>query len=112
MLAKCMRRLVLAEPHPLRLGIYGRRHSNAPTRSLKGTVGSATLPTRHRFPSRKKDGSPAGYTIDLCGKITDEIGHKIPDVKREYVETTLADGFNAVKSGRDRSSVRRYHHQS
>jgi polar amino acid transport system substrate-binding protein/glutamate/aspartate transport system substrate-binding protein len=99
MLAKCMRRLVLAG-----LILCVSAYMAAAIQTLdqiaqKGTVRIGYIADEAPFSFKKKDGSPAGYTIDLCGKITDEIGHKIPDVKREYVETTLADGFNAVKSG-------------
>jgi polar amino acid transport system substrate-binding protein len=51
------------------------------------------------FSSSKPDAKPTGYAIDLCGKIADEIEHVVPRLKREYVEMTLANGFDAVKSG-------------
>jgi polar amino acid transport system substrate-binding protein len=51
------------------------------------------------FSSRKPDEKPAGYAIDLCGRIADDIEHVVPGLKRDYVEMTLANGFDAVKSG-------------
>jgi polar amino acid transport system substrate-binding protein/glutamate/aspartate transport system substrate-binding protein len=51
------------------------------------------------FSSSKPDAKPTGYAIDLCGKVADEIEHVIPQLKREYVEMTLANGFDAVKDG-------------
>lgn len=52
------------------------------------------------FSFKKADGSPSGYTIDLCRRIADEVGHNISSLKKEYVETTLTDGFGAVKEGK------------
>ncbi|MBB3594113.1 ABC-type amino acid transport substrate-binding protein [Rhizobium sp. BK529] len=52
------------------------------------------------FSFKKADGSPAGYTIDLCRRIADEVGHNVSGLKKEYVETTLADGFGAVENGK------------
>lgn len=51
------------------------------------------------FSSRKPNEAPAGYAIDLCGKVADEIEHVVPKLKRDYVEMTLANGFDAVKDG-------------
>jgi polar amino acid transport system substrate-binding protein/glutamate/aspartate transport system substrate-binding protein len=65
----------------------------------RGTVRVGYIADEAPF-SSKKNGKPTGYTIDLCQKITDAIAHSIPRAKREYVETTLADGFDAVKDGR------------
>ncbi|MDL2401842.1 amino acid ABC transporter substrate-binding protein [Rhizobium mayense] len=99
MLAKCTRRLVLAG-----LFLCVSAYMAAATQALdliaqRGTVRIGYIADEAPFSFKKKDGSAAGYSIDLCGKIVDAIGGKIPNVKREYVETTLADGFNAVKSG-------------
>jgi len=52
------------------------------------------------FSFKTTDGSPAGYAIDLCRRIADEVGRSVPGLKKGYVETTLSDGFNAVKDGR------------
>jgi polar amino acid transport system substrate-binding protein/glutamate/aspartate transport system substrate-binding protein len=51
------------------------------------------------FSSSKPGATPVGYAIDLCGKIADEIEHQVPQLKREYIEMTLANGFDAVKNG-------------
>ncbi|AVA22072.1 amino acid ABC transporter substrate-binding protein [Rhizobium sp. NXC24] len=51
------------------------------------------------FSSSKPKEKPTGYAIDLCGKVADEIEHAVPQLKREYVEMTLANGFDAVKNG-------------
>jgi polar amino acid transport system substrate-binding protein/glutamate/aspartate transport system substrate-binding protein len=51
------------------------------------------------FSSVKSGADPMGYAIDLCGKIADEIEYRVPQLKREYVEMTLANGFDAVKNG-------------
>ncbi len=52
------------------------------------------------FSFKTTDDSPAGYTIDLCRWIADEVGRSVPGLKKGYVETTLSDGFNAVKDGK------------
>jgi hypothetical protein len=49
------------------------------------------------FSSALPDANPTGYAIDLCGKVADEVEHAIPTVKREYVKTTLGNGFEAVE---------------
>ncbi|TCR85840.1 amino acid ABC transporter substrate-binding protein [Rhizobium sp. BK376] len=51
------------------------------------------------FSSSKPNAKPMGYAIDLCEKVANEVEHAVPNVKREYVEMTLANGFDAVKSG-------------
>ncbi|MBP1887454.1 amino acid ABC transporter substrate-binding protein [Sinorhizobium mexicanum] len=51
------------------------------------------------FSSTKPGADPVGYAIDLCGKIVDEIEHQVPQLEREYIEMTLANGFDAVKNG-------------
>lgn len=99
MLAKCMRRSVLAG---LILCVSAYMAAAAQALDLiaqKGAVRIGYIADEAPFSFQKKDGNPTGYAIDLCGKIADEIGRKIPDATREYVETTLADGFNAVKNG-------------
>jgi ABC-type amino acid transport substrate-binding protein len=45
------------------------------------------------FSSKGGDGSPVGYVIDLCGKVADEIGKSIADLRSTYVETTMAEAF-------------------
>jgi polar amino acid transport system substrate-binding protein/glutamate/aspartate transport system substrate-binding protein len=51
------------------------------------------------FSSSKSDEKPTGYAIDLCGKVADEVEEVVPHLKRDYVEMTLANGFDAVKNG-------------
>lgn len=65
----------------------------------RGSVRIGYIADEAPFSSKNGDGNPEGYAIDLCGKIADEIGHRVPGVKRDYVETTLARGFDAVKGG-------------
>lgn len=44
-----------------------------------------------------KDGSPAGYSIDICKEIVAEVGKKIGgDVKVEYVPVTAGGRFKAL----------------
>lgn len=52
------------------------------------------------FSFRKADGSPVGYAIDLCRRIADEIALNVSGLKKNYIETTLSDGFGAVKDGK------------
>ena len=97
--AHCMRRLVLAG---IILGISACMAAAAQTLDLiaqKGTIRIGYISDEAPFSFKKKDGNPTGYAIDLCGKIADAVGHKITNLKRDYVETTLADGFDAIKSG-------------
>ncbi|MBB3386923.1 ABC-type amino acid transport substrate-binding protein [Rhizobium sp. BK609] len=94
-----MRRLVLAG---IILGISAYTATAAQTLDLiaqKGTIRIGYISDEAPFSFKKKDGNPAGYAIDLCGKVADAVGRKVTDLKRDYVETTLADGFDAVKSG-------------
>jgi polar amino acid transport system substrate-binding protein/glutamate/aspartate transport system substrate-binding protein len=65
----------------------------------RGSVRIGYINDEAPFSFKKKDGSPGGYAIDLCQKIGDEVGRSVPHLKRDYVETTLADGFDAVKNG-------------
>jgi polar amino acid transport system substrate-binding protein len=50
------------------------------------------------FSSSEPDKDPTGYAIDLCGKVADEVEHVVPHLKRDYVQLTLANGFDAVKN--------------
>lgn len=97
--ANCIRRLILAG---IVLGISGYAAAAAQTLDLiaqKGTIRIGYINDEAPFSFKKKDGNPAGYAIDLCGRIADAVGSKVANLKRDYVETTLADGFDAVKSG-------------
>lgn len=99
MLAKCTRRLVLAG---LALGLTAHMTAAAQTLDLiaqKGTIRIGYISDEAPFSFKNKDGILTGYTIDLCGKIADAVTQKLPQVKRDYVEITLADGFDAVKNG-------------
>ncbi|MGG6895202.1 amino acid ABC transporter substrate-binding protein [Rhizobium sp. BR 315] len=100
MLANCMRRLILAG---IALGLSAYAATAAQTLDIvaqKGLIRIGYINDEAPFSFRKKDGSPTGYAVDLCGKIADAVGRKVTDLKRDYVEMTLADGFNAVKDGR------------
>lgn len=48
------------------------------------------------FASAGADNIPAGYAIDLCTAIVTAIGRTVDGVKATYVETTLADAFDAL----------------
>jgi polar amino acid transport system substrate-binding protein len=52
------------------------------------------------FASKGDSGAPVGYAIDVCGRVVEEIGHRIGDVKPAYIETTLADAFAAIAADR------------
>ena len=52
------------------------------------------------FASIGSNGEPAGYAIDLCGRVVEQIGRNIGGVKPAYVETTMADAFAAVAADR------------
>ncbi|MDE1993524.1 MAG: amino acid ABC transporter substrate-binding protein [Rhizobiaceae bacterium] len=64
----------------------------------RGTLRIGYITDEVPFSSQGSDAKPVGYAIDLCGKVADEIEHVLPRVKREYVEVTLANGFDAVKN--------------
>lgn len=94
-----MRRLIL-----LGLALCLSAHAAAAAQTLdlisqRKTVRIGYIADEQPF-SFKKGGKPAGYTIDLCRMIADEIGRKVSGLKKEYVETTLAGGFDAVRSGK------------
>jgi polar amino acid transport system substrate-binding protein len=48
------------------------------------------------FASTGADDKPAGYAIDLCDHVVTQIGSDIAGVQSVYVETTLAQAFDAV----------------
>lgn len=52
------------------------------------------------FASKGADGAPTGYAIDLCGVVVSAIGRRVEGVTLRYVEATVADGFDAIASGR------------
>ena len=97
--ANCMRRLVLAV---IVLGISAYTTAAAQTLDLiaqKSTIRIGYINDEAPFSFKKKDGNPTGYAVDLCGKIADAVGRKVTNLKRDYVEITLAGGFDAVKTG-------------
>lgn len=51
------------------------------------------------FSSSGAGGGPVGYGIDICGKIAQALEQRIPQVKIEYIPTTLAAAFAAVSDG-------------
>lgn len=52
------------------------------------------------FASKAANGAPAGYAIEICNRVVDEIGRRVSGLKREYVETALPEAFEAVAAGR------------
>jgi ABC-type amino acid transport substrate-binding protein len=52
------------------------------------------------FASKGADGAPVGYAIEICGRVVDELGRRVPGLKPEYVQTALTDAFEAVAAGR------------
>jgi polar amino acid transport system substrate-binding protein len=48
------------------------------------------------FASKGAEDRPDGYAIDLCDRVVAEIGKDVGGVKQVYVETTLAQAFEAV----------------
>ena len=52
------------------------------------------------FASKPMDGLPEGFSIDLCNKVVENVATTVGELRSEYVETTLAEGFNAIADGR------------
>jgi ABC-type amino acid transport substrate-binding protein len=50
------------------------------------------------FASKDSNGAPAGYAIEICGKVVSAINQKLGGAQAVYVETSLADAFEAVAS--------------
>ncbi|NLR99430.1 amino acid ABC transporter substrate-binding protein [Rhizobium sp. P38BS-XIX] len=97
--SNCMRRLVLAG---IVLAATAYTAAAAQTLDLiaqKGTIRIGYISDEAPFSSKKADGQPTGYAIDLCGRVADAVGRKVANLKRNYIETTLATGFDAVKNG-------------
>jgi polar amino acid transport system substrate-binding protein/glutamate/aspartate transport system substrate-binding protein len=93
-----MRRLLLVG-FALCLSAFAASAGTLETLAQRGTLRIGYIADEAPFSSGKPDANPTGYTIDLCGRIADEIEHVVPQLKREYVERTLGNGFDAVKSG-------------
>jgi len=68
----------------------------AETKRIKIAVVSAQPP----FAYRDETGKYAGYAVDLCNIVTQEIGRRATSPSVEYVETSLADAFDTVAAGR------------
>lgn len=67
------------------------------TMTERKTVRIGYIADQAPFSSSQPGAEPVGYAIDLCGRIADEIEHQLPQLRREYVEMTLANGFDAIK---------------
>lgn len=95
-MAKCMRRLALAI---IALSLSALTATAATLDGIieRGTVRIGYIDDEAPFAAAKAGADPTGYAIDLCDKIADEIEHQLPELKREYVQKTLANGFDAVK---------------
>jgi polar amino acid transport system substrate-binding protein/glutamate/aspartate transport system substrate-binding protein len=93
-----MRRFLLANV-ALWLSAIAAGAATLDTVTQRGSVRIGYITDEAPFSSVKSGADPTGYAIDLCGKIADEIEYRVPQLKREYVEMTLANGFDAVKNG-------------
>lgn len=100
MLAKCATRRPLLAGLALCLSAYAAMAAQTlDLISQRGSIRLGYVIDEAPFSFKKKDGNPTGYVIDLCGKIADAVARTLPNLKRDYVEITLADGFDAVKNG-------------
>lgn len=97
-MAKCMTRLLLVKL-ALCLSAFAAGAATFDTIAQRNSLRIGYIADEAPFSSVKAGADPEGYAIDLCGKIADEIEHQFPDLKREYVQMTLANGFDAVKDG-------------
>jgi ABC-type amino acid transport substrate-binding protein len=95
---KCMRRLPLAII-ALSLSVLTANAATLDRIIERGTVRIGYIDDEAPFSAAKAGGEPRGYAIDLCNKIADDIEHQVPELKRDYVQKTLANGFDAVKDG-------------
>ncbi len=96
---KCMRRLSLVNL-VFCLSAFATSAATLDTITERGSVRIGYIADEAPFSSSKAGADPEGYAIDLCGKIADEIEHQVPQLKREYIEMSLANGFDAVKDGK------------
>ncbi|CCM74565.1 amino acid ABC transporter substrate-binding protein [Rhizobium mesoamericanum] len=97
-MAKCMRRFLLANL-ALYFSVIAVAAATLDTITQHSSVRIGYIADEAPFSSSKGGANPTGYAIDLCGKIADEIEQQVPQLKREYIEMTLANGFDAVKNG-------------
>lgn len=95
---KCMRRFLLASL-ALCLSAFAAGAATLDTLAQRSSVRIGYIADEAPFSSGKPGAIPMGYAIDLCGKIADEIERQVPQLKREYIEMTLTNGFDAVKNG-------------
>ena len=93
-----MRRLFLANLL-LCLSAVATSAATLETLTQRGNIRIGFIGGQAPFSSSKPGADPTGYAIDLCDKVTDEIEHYVPALERQYVEVTLATGFEAVKNG-------------
>ncbi|HEV7309388.1 MAG TPA: amino acid ABC transporter substrate-binding protein [Ensifer sp.] len=94
-MAKCMRRFLLVSL-ALCFSALGTAAATLDTLAERGTVRIGYISDQAPFSSVRPGAEPVGYAIDLCRKIADEIEDKVPQLKREFVKVTLADGLDAV----------------
>ncbi|NLS02769.1 amino acid ABC transporter substrate-binding protein [Rhizobium sp. P32RR-XVIII] len=97
-MAKCLRRFLLVNL-ALCLSAFAAGAATLDTLTQRGSVRIGYIADEAPFSSSKPGANPTGYAIDLCGKIADEVERQVPQLKREYIEMTLANGFDAVKNG-------------
>ncbi len=97
-MAKCMRLFLLAK-FALGLSALAAGAATLDAINERTSVRIGYIADEAPFSSSKPGADPMGYSIDLCGKIVDEIERQVPQLKREYIELTLANGFDAVKNG-------------
>jgi len=97
-MATCMRRFLIATL-ALCLSAFAAAAATLDTITQRSSVRIGYIPDEAPFSSSQPGAHPTGFAIDLCGKIADEIERQVPQLKREYIETTLANGFDTVKNG-------------
>lgn len=96
-MAKRMRRFLLVSL-ALCFSALATAAATLDTITKRGTVRIGYIADQAPFSSVQPGAEPVGYAIDLCRKIADEIEHQSPQLKREFVEMTLAGGFDAVEN--------------
>jgi polar amino acid transport system substrate-binding protein len=97
-MATCMRRFLIATL-ALCLSAFAAAAATLDTITQRSSVRIGYIADEAPFSSSKPGAHPTGFAIDLCGKIADEIERQVPQLKREYIETTLANGFDTVTNG-------------
>lgn len=97
-MAECMRPLLLLS-FALSLSASTAVAATLDTIGQRGSIRIGYIADQAPFSSSKPGADPEGYAIDLCDRIADDVEHHVPELTREYVEVTLANGFEAVKGG-------------